>query len=70
MAGANIKRTQFGAEPAEASSDTTRSLADLMEGAKVGLALFDASLSLVQCNSRYASLFGYSDETSAGSAPN
>ena len=62
MAGANIKRTQFGAEPAEASSDTTRSLSDLMEGAKVGLALFDASLSLVQCNSRYASLFGYSDE--------
>ena len=33
--------------------------ADLMEGAEVGLALFDSSLALISCNSYYANLFGY-----------
>ena len=33
-----------------------------MEGAHVGLALFDTELALVQCNSRYRDLFGYRSE--------
>ena len=33
-----------------------------MEGAHVGLALFDAGLALVQCNTRYRDLFGYRSE--------
>ena len=62
MTGANMERTAFDAELAEAPSITMESFTDILDGATVGLALFDASLSLVVCNGRYASLFGYTDE--------
>ena len=40
-------------------------LADLFAGADVGLALFDAELSLLACNSLYRSLCGYLDSEAA-----
>ncbi len=62
MTGANVEKNSFDVGLAEAPSLTMDGFADLLEGAKVGLALFDANLSLVQCNTRYATLFGYADE--------
>ena len=37
-------------------------VADLMEGAEIGLALFDPNLALVHCNARYRALFDYKPE--------
>lgn len=48
--------------PQAAVHDPSDYAADLMEGAQVGLALFDSTLALVHCNSRYTALFGYQPE--------
>jgi signal transduction histidine kinase len=44
---------------------SSHELASLFAGADVGLALFDASLSLLACNSLYRSLCGYLDNEAA-----
>ena len=54
-----IKTESAGAPQAAGPATATDNLPDLLEGADVGLALFDTSLALISCNSCYADLFGY-----------
>jgi signal transduction histidine kinase len=58
-----------GAGSAEADPRQGMELASLFAGADVGLALFDADLGLLACNSLYRSLCGYQD-TEAASGKN
>ena len=55
MDGITVEKQPRGVSPGESIDG----LADLLDGAEVGLALFDSSLALVSCNSLYAELFGY-----------
>ena len=54
-----IEEKSYGSPLAASPTTATDNLGDLMEGAEVGLALFDSSLALISCNSCYANLFGY-----------
>ena len=54
-----IEEKSYGSPLAASPTTATDNLGDLMEGAEVGLALFDSSLALISCNSYYANLFGY-----------
>ncbi len=54
-----VKAEPTSAPLATGPSATSNALPDLLEGADVGLALFDRNLVLVSCNFRYAELFGY-----------
>jgi signal transduction histidine kinase len=60
IAGAAVAEPQFGMGLPERGD-----LADLFAGADVGLALFDAELQLLACNSLYRSLCGYMDNEAA-----
>ncbi len=51
-----------GASPAATPAVDRQCLADLVEGADAGLAIFDANLTLITANSRYAELFDYSPQ--------
>ncbi len=52
--------TALGDSPA--FSDSFDSLADVLEGADVGLAVFDPALALVACNEKYKTFFRYADK--------
>ena len=54
-----IEELSCGSPPAAETPTAAALLNSVMEGAEVGLAVFDSSFSLIQCNSCYANLFDY-----------
>ena len=59
MISVTVEKELFTSPPDASPSTAMDNLACLMEGDEAGLALFDASLALISCNSCYADLFDY-----------
>lgn len=59
MDSLKIEELPIGSLPVANEATDVDLLTNVMEGAEVGLAIFDSSFALIRYNSNYASLFGY-----------